>query len=74
MLDARRDCTHDGFDTELGSYGQGGRVIGPVVEALGKMSDDVKEMANAVAEELTVEQCSLDGDKTIKAVKGFSLS
>ena len=36
------------------------------------MSDDVKELANAVAEELAVEHCSFYGDKTSKAVKGFS--
>ena len=40
----------------------------------GEMSDDVKELANAVAEELAVEHCSFYGDKTSKAVKGFFLS
>ena len=38
------------------------------------MSDDVKELANAVAEELAVEHCSFYGDKTSKAVKGFFLN
>ena len=59
-LDAREDDTRDGFEAELSFYGQGGRVMGPVVGALGKkMSDDVKELANAVAEELTAEHLSL---------------
>ena len=44
--------------------------IGPVVGAFAEMSDDVKELANAVAEELAVEHCSLCGDKTSKAVMG----
>jgi hypothetical protein len=34
--------TRDGFDAELSSYGQGGRVIGPVVGAFGLMPNDVK--------------------------------
>ena len=38
------------------------------------MADDVKELANAVAEELAVEHCSFYGDKTSKAVKGFFLN
>ena len=38
------------------------------------MSDDVKELGNAVAEELAVEHCSFYGDKTSKAVKGFFLN
>ena len=49
-LDARGGDTRDGFEAELNSYGQGGRVLGPVVGAFGEMSDDVKELANAVAE------------------------
>ena len=36
------------------------------------MSDDVKELANAVAEELAVEHCGFYGDKARKAVKGCS--
>ena len=35
------------------------------------MFHDVKELANAVAEELAVERCSFYRDKTSKAVKGF---
>ena len=58
----------------LNSYGQGGRVLGPVVGAFEERSDDVKELANAVAEELAVEHCSFYGDKTSKAVKGFFLN
>ena len=54
--------TRDGFEAELNSYGQGGRVLGPVVGAFGEMSEDVKELANAVAEELAVEHCSFYGD------------
>ena len=42
--------------------------------AFAKMSDDVKELANAVAEEFAVEHCSFYGDKTSKAVKGFFLN
>ena len=38
------------------------------------MSDDVKEIASAVAEELAVEHCSSYGDKSSKAVKGFFLN
>ena len=38
------------------------------------MSDDVKELASAVAEELAAEHCSFYGDKTSKAVKGFFLN
>ena len=38
------------------------------------MPDNVKELANAVAEELAVEHCSFYGDKTSKAVKGFFLN
>ena len=56
------------------SYGQGGRVLGPVVGAFGELSEDVKELANAVAEELAVEHCSFYRDKTSKAVKGFFLN
>ena len=37
-------------------------------------SCDVKEMANAVAEELAVEHYSFYGDKTSKAVKGSFLN
>ena len=40
----------------------------------GEMSDDVKELANAVAEELAVEHCNFYGDKSSKAVKGFYLN
>ena len=38
------------------------------------MSDDVKELANAVADELAVEHCSFYGDKTSEAVKSFFLN
>ena len=73
-LDARGGDTHDGFEAELSSYGQGGRVLGPVVGAFGEISEDVKELANAVAEELAVEHCSFYGDKASKVVKGFFLN
>ena len=73
-LDARVKNTRDGFEAELDSYGQGGRVLGPVVGASGEMSDDVKELANAMAEKLAVEHCSFYGEKTSKAVKGFFLN
>ena len=66
--------TRDGFEAELNSNGKSGRVLGPVVGAFGEMSGDVKELANAVAEELAVEHCSFYGDMTSKAVKGFFLS
>ena len=58
-------------------YGQGGRVLGPVVGAFEEMPDGVKELVNAVAEELAVEHCSFYGDKTStksKAVNGFFLN
>ena len=48
-LDARGGDTRDGIEAELNSYGQGGTVLGPVVGAFGEMSEDVKELANAVA-------------------------
>ena len=51
---------------------RGGRVLGPVVGAFGEISADVKELANAVAEELAVEQSSFYGDKASKAVKASS--
>ena len=73
-LDARGGDTRDGFEAELSSYGQGGRVLGPVVGAFGEMSDDVKELANTVAEEFAVEHCSFYGEKAPKAVKGFFLN
>ena len=57
-LDARGFDTRDGFEAELNSYGQGGSVLEPVVGAFGEMSDDVKELANAVAIELAVEPFS----------------
>ena len=38
------------------------------------MSDDVKELANSVAEERAFEHCSFYGDKTSKAVKCFFLN
>ena len=34
----------------------------------------MKEVANAVAEELAVEHCSFYGDETSTAVKGFFLN
>ena len=71
-LDARGGDTRDGFEAELNSYGQGGRVLGPVVGAFGEMSDDVKELANAVAEELAVEHCSFYGIRCIKRSKASS--
>ena len=73
-LDARGGDTRDGFEAELNSYGQGGRLLRPVVGAFGDMSNDVKELANAVAEEPAVEHCSFYGDKASKAVKGFFLN
>ena len=44
-----------------------------MVGAFGEMSDDVKKLANAVAEELAVEHCSFYGIKTFNAVTGFFL-
>ena len=40
-LNARGGDKRDGFEAELSSYGQGGRVLEPVVGAFGEMSDDV---------------------------------
>jgi hypothetical protein len=70
-LDARGGDMHGGFDAELNSYGQAGRVIGPVVGAFGEMPSDVHVIAKAVAEELALEHCSFYGDKTLKVVKVF---
>ena len=44
----------DGFEVELSSYGQGSRVLGPVVGAFGEISDNVKKLANAVAKEFAL--------------------
>ena len=65
---------HGGFDPELNSYGQAGRVIGPVVGAFGEMSSDDHLIAKAVAEELALEHCCFYGDKTLKVVKVFFLN
>ena len=70
-LDARGGDMHGGFDPELNSYGQAGRVIGPVVGAFGETSSDVHVIAKAVAEELALEHCCFYGDKTLKVVKVF---
>ena len=63
-----------GFDAELSSYGQAGRILGPVVGAFGEISSDVQVIANAVAEELALEHCSFYGDKTLKVVKDFLIN
>ena len=63
-----------GFDAELNSYGQAGRVIGLVVEAFAEMPSDVHVIAKTVAEELALEHCRIYGDKTLKVVKGFFLN
>ena len=39
----------DGFDAELSSYRKKGKVLGPVVGAVGEMSDGVYVIAEAVA-------------------------
>ena len=63
-----------GFDAELNTYGQAGKVIGPVVGAFAEMSSDVHVIAKAVAEELALEHCRIYVDKTLKVVKGFFLN
>ena len=68
-IDARVGDMRGGFDAELNSYGQAGWVIVPVVVAFGEMSSGVQVIANAVAEELALENCSFYGDKTLKVVK-----
>ena len=73
-LDTRGGDMQDGFDAELNTYGQAGRVIGPVVGAFADMSSDVHVIAKAVAEELALEHCGIYGDKTLKVVKGFFLN
>ena len=73
-LDARGGGTHDGFDAELNSYGQAGKVVGPVMGAFGEMSSDVHAIADVVAEELALEHCTFYADKTQKMVKGFFLN
>ena len=54
-LDSRGGDMRGGFDAELNTYGQAGRVIGPVVGALGEMPSDVHVIAKAVAEELALQ-------------------
>ena len=54
-LGARGGDMRGGFDAELNSYGQAGRVIGPVVRASGEISSDVHVIAKPVAEELALE-------------------
>ena len=57
-LDARGCDTRGGFDAELNSCGQAGRVVRPVVGAFGEMPSDVHVIAKAVAEELALEHCN----------------
>ena len=64
----------DGFDAELNSYGQAGRVIGPVVGAFGEMPSGVHVIAKAVAEELALEHFRIYGDNTLKVTKEFFLN
>ena len=73
-MNARGGDTRDSFEAELSSYGQGGRVLGAVVGVFGEMSEDVKEVASAVAEKLAAEHRGFYGDKASKAVKGFFLN
>jgi hypothetical protein len=73
-LDAWGGDMRDGFDAELNSYGQAGRVIGPVMGAVAEIPSDVHVIAKAVAEELALEHCRIYGDKTLKVAKGFFLS
>ena len=46
-------------------------IAGTVVGTFGGMSDDAKELSNAVAEKVAVEHRGFYGNKTAKAVKGF---
>ena len=64
----------DGFDAELNTYGQAGRVIWPVVGAFAEIPSDVQMIAKAVAEELALERFRIYGGKTLKVVKGFFLN
>ena len=53
-LDTRGGDMQDGFDAELNTYGQAGRVTGPVVGAFAVIPSDVHVIAKAVTEELTL--------------------
>ena len=64
----------DGFDAELSSYRKKGKVLGPVVGAVGEMSDDVYVVAEAVAEELVTDHCGFYSDKKKGVVAAFFLS
>jgi hypothetical protein len=63
-----------GFEAELSSYGQAGRVIGPVVGAFGEMPSDAHAIAKEVAGLLALELCSIYGDRALKATKGLFLN
>ena len=63
-----------GFDAELNTYGQAGRVIRPVVGGFAEIPSDVHVIAKAVAKELALEHCKIYGDKTLKAVNVFFLN
>ena len=53
-------------DAELNSYGQAGKVVGPVMGAFGEMSSDVHAIANVVAEQLTTKHYTFYAEKTQK--------
>ena len=46
-------------------------VLGPIIGAFEKMSDDVKHIADAVATELANEHCSYYSDKKNKTVRSY---
>ena len=64
----------DGFEAELSSYGNRGKVLGPVVGAYGEMPDDVYVISKAVTEELATEHCGFYSDKKQGAVAALFLS
>ena len=60
--------------SETVKFNERENVLPPVVGAFVEISEDVKELANAVADKLAVEHCRFYRDKTSKAVKGFFLN
>ena len=46
-------------------------VLGPIIGAFEKMSDDVKHIADAVAAELANEHCSYYSDKKTKTARSY---
>jgi len=58
-LDEQCGCNeNNGFKARLNSFGQDGRVLGPVIGAFGEMSSGVEHIAEKIATELASEHCT----------------